>query len=284
MPLLAQPPKDTERRLKLFMYGEPGVGKTMAAIQFPNAYLIDAERGTEHYGDIIRDAGSAVLHTTSHSEVVDQLRALLSEDHEYRTLVIDPVTTIYSELLDECEQKVGGNNARHFGEAQKHMKRIVNLLTSLDMNIVVTAHAKPDYGPNLTRLRTTFDAWRRLPYVFDVMVHLVRRGKDRLANVEKSRIPTFPDGDTFPWSYDAIKERFDQATLERGATSVALATEQQVAHISRLLKQLSPERIDALKIDRWFAKAGVSDWSDMPFEVIAKCISRLEQEVLHGAA
>ena len=119
-----------QRRLKLFMYGEPGVGKTIAAVQFPHSYIIDGERGTDHYGSIIRASNSVVLQTTSHNEVIDQLRALLSEDHPYRTLVIDPISTIYSDLLDECEHKVGDSNARHFGEAQKHMKRVANLMTA----------------------------------------------------------------------------------------------------------------------------------------------------------
>jgi hypothetical protein len=284
MPLTAQPPEHIEPRLKLFMYGEPGVGKTMAAIQFPNSYIIDAERGTDHYADVIRKSGSVVLQTTSHNEVVDQLRALLSEKHEYKTLVIDPISTIYSELLDQCEKKVGEQNARHFGEAQKHMKRIANLLTALDMNIVVTAHAKPEYGPNLIRLGMTFDGWRRLPYVFDVVVHLVRDGQRRMARVEKSRIPSFPDADYFEWNYDAVRQRYDAAVLERSPAAVALAEPDQVRRVQQLLAQLSPERLETLKVDRWFSKAGVSDWTDMPAEVIEKCISRLEQEVLRPAA
>ena len=117
MPLLAQPPEELQTRLKLFMYGEPGVGKTMAAIQFPYSYIIDGERGTDHYGEVIKQSHSVVFKTTSPSDVIDQVRALLSEEHPYRTLVIDPISTIYSDLLDQCEQRVGDQNARHFGEA-----------------------------------------------------------------------------------------------------------------------------------------------------------------------
>jgi flagellar biosynthesis GTPase FlhF len=46
MALRAKKPEAVEKRLKLFMYGPAGVGKTTAAIQFPNAYIIDCEKGT----------------------------------------------------------------------------------------------------------------------------------------------------------------------------------------------------------------------------------------------
>jgi len=39
--LKAIKPEAVEKRLKLFVYGESGVGKTTASIQFPNSYIID---------------------------------------------------------------------------------------------------------------------------------------------------------------------------------------------------------------------------------------------------
>jgi len=44
--LRARKPEAVVKRLKMFMFGPAGVGKTTAAIQFPNSYIIDAERGT----------------------------------------------------------------------------------------------------------------------------------------------------------------------------------------------------------------------------------------------
>ena len=49
MALRARKPEAVQKRLKLFMFGPAGVGKTTAAIQFPNSYIIDCERGTENY-------------------------------------------------------------------------------------------------------------------------------------------------------------------------------------------------------------------------------------------
>src|SRR5215216_283410 len=88
--LRARKPDAVTKRLKLFMFGPAGVGKTTAAIQFPNSYVIDCERGTENYDKLITDSGSAVFQTTDIQEVIAEVKSLLTEKHNYRTLVIDP--------------------------------------------------------------------------------------------------------------------------------------------------------------------------------------------------
>src|SRR6476659_1734832 len=91
--LRARKPEAVTKRLKLFMFGPAGVGKTTAAIQFPNSYVIDCERGTENYDKLITASGSAVYQTNDMNEVLQEVKSLLTEKHEYRTLVIDPITT-----------------------------------------------------------------------------------------------------------------------------------------------------------------------------------------------
>ena len=199
------------------MFGPAGVGKTTAAIQFPNSYIIDCETGTENYDKLITDSGSVVFQTTDITEVIAEVKSLLTEKHDYRTLVIDPITTIYNDLLEKCEHKVGTDFGRHYGEANKTMKRLANLIMALDMNVVVTAHAKTEYGENLAKLGYTFDGWRQLDYWFDLVVELGKKGKKRFAKVTKTRVESFPDEDVFEWSYDAIKKRYDVAMLEKEA-------------------------------------------------------------------
>jgi len=267
--LRARKPEAVTKRLKLFMFGPAGVGKTTAAIQFPNSYIIDCEKGAENYDKLITASGSAVFQTTDMHEVVQEVKALLSTRHDFRTLVIDPITTVYNDLLEKCEAKVGTDFGRHYGEANKTMKRLANLIMALDMNVVVTAHAKAEYGENLRKLGYTFDGWRQLDYWFDLVVELGKKGKKRIARVTKTRIDSFPDEDVFEWSYDAIKKRYDIAMLEKEATAVQLASPEQVREIKELLNIV---RLPEGLVDKWFAKAGVDLWEDMPTEVIGKCI------------
>jgi len=94
--LRAVSPNDTEpSKPKILIYGKPGVGKTWSAIDFPNVYYIDSEGGAnlKHYIDKLRksngvylgpDQGGADMET-----IIEQIQALATEDHTYKTLVID---------------------------------------------------------------------------------------------------------------------------------------------------------------------------------------------------
>ncbi len=170
--LRAKKPEAVTKRLKLFMFGPAGVGKTTAAIQFPNSYIIDCEKGAENYDKLITASNSVVFQTTDINEVIQEVKALLTEKHDFRTLVIDPITTIYNDLLEKCELQVGSDFGRHYGAANKVMKRLANLIMALDMNVVITAHAKKEYGPNLAVIGHTFDGWKQLDYWFDLVVEL----------------------------------------------------------------------------------------------------------------
>jgi hypothetical protein len=278
MALRAKRPETVTKRLKLFLFGPAGVGKTTAAIQFPNSYIIDCERGAENYDKAINASGSMLFQTTNAMEVVSEVKALLTEKHTFRTVVIDPITAIYGDLLDQAEAKVGSDFGRHYGEANKTMKRLTNLLMALDMNVIMTAHAKTEYGPKLEKIGITFDGWKRLDYLFDLVLRLERRGKERVATVVKTRLEQFPDDDCFPWSYTAVRERMG-GIIEREATAVVLASPEQVREIKRLLDVV---KVADGTIEKWFSKAGVEAWEDMPAKAIAGCIEWVGKQLQNG--
>jgi hypothetical protein len=279
--LRARKPEAVAKRLKLFMYGPAGVGKTTAAIQFPHSYIIDCERGSENYDKLITASGSAVFQTTDMHEVISEVKSLLTEKHDFRTLVIDPITPVYNDLLEKCELKVGADFGRHYAAANKEMKRLANLILALDMNVIITAHAKKEYGDNLRVLGQTFDGWRQLDYWFDLVVELGKKGKKRFGRVVKTRLESFPDEDVFEWSYDAIKQRYDTDILEKQATALKLATPMQVKQLTELLAIV---RLPEGTTDKWLAKAGVEDWEDMPADAISKCIEYVKNRLPTNAA
>jgi hypothetical protein len=150
---------------------------------------------------------------------------------------------------------------------------------ALDMNVVVTAHAKAEYGQNLSKIGYTFDGWRQLDYWFDLVIELGKKGKKRFAKVTKTRVDSFPDEDVFEWSYEAVKKRYDISMLEKQATAVELAAPEQVREVKELLNIV---RLPEGTTDKWFAKAGVDVWEDMPAETIAKCIEFVKNRLPGG--
>ncbi len=289
MALRAKKPEAIQKRLKALFYGTAGVGKTTAAIQFPSPYLIDTEKGAENdqYVKLIQKSGGAVFQTCDFDELIKEVIALLTEKHDYKTLVIDPLTTLYHDLLDKsAKERISDKDpdgtafGGHYGAANKKMKQLLNLLLRLDMNVIITSHAKNEYGANLAVLGQTFDCYKKLDYLFDLVFEIQKRGNSRVGLIKKSRIESFPDGEQFPFSYEDIAKRYGKEILEKDAAPETLATPEQITEVNRL--------IDLFKVpeetwQKWLDKAQANNFDEMNENTITKIIDHLQSKV-KGAA
>jgi len=75
----------------------------MVPIQLPNSYIIDCERGSENYDKLITASGSAVFQSVDIHDVVQEVKSLLTENRDFRTPVIDPITPLYNDLLENAD-------------------------------------------------------------------------------------------------------------------------------------------------------------------------------------
>lgn len=276
-------PSAVEKRLKALFYGGAGVGKTTCALQFPRPYVIDTEKGAENesYVKLMEKAGGALFQTSDFDELMHEVKALLTENHEYKTLVIDPLTTLYNDLLDKSAAKHGTEFGKHYGEANKKMKHLLNLLLRLDMNVIITSHAKNEYGQNLSVLGQTYDCYKKLDYLFDLVFEIQKKGKERIGIVKKSRIESFGDGETFPFSYDEIADRYGRKILERDAVAEVLATPEQVSDLTRKIDLL---KIDPAIVQKWLDKCNAETFEEMATDKIQKCIDLLDSKIKGEAA
>jgi hypothetical protein len=288
MALRGVKPDKVTKRLKALFYGGAGVGKTTAAIQFPRPYLIDTERGAtnDSYVEKLQKAGGAYFFTADFDDMLQEVTALLCEDHEYRTVIIDPLTVVYNDLLDKsakalatAEDPSGTSFGRHKALADRKVKHLLNLLTRLDMNVIITAHAKVMWGDGMKNLGNTFDCYAKLDYLFDLAFEVQNRGKaNRVAVVKKTRHDAFPEGDVFPFSYDEIATRYGREVLEAKAKAVQLASDGEVAHLRSLVETL---RLPADVTDKWLDKAKAESFHEMTSEQIRAaiqwCVSRVEK-------
>lgn len=276
--LKAVAPKAVEKRLKALFYGAAGVGKTTACIQFPKPYLIDTEKGggNDQYIKLLEKSGGVILQTSDFDEILNEVKTLLTEQHEYKTLIIDPLTTVYNNLLDSSAEKVGTEFGRHYTDANKYIKRLINLLLRLDMNILITAHAKNEYGDNMKVLGQTFDCQKKLDYIFDLVIEVQKRGRERVGVVKKTRISNFNEMESFPFAYSEFAEKYGREILERDAIAQELATPDQVAELNRLVALL---KIDADVTTKWLEKAQASTFDEMERSQVNACIAALSKKL-----
>jgi len=290
MALKGKVPEVKEKRLKLFLYGGAGIGKTTAAIQFPKAYIIDTEKGSDHYGETIKKSVSAVFQSSNSDEIREELVQLLTTKHEYRTLIIDAITPIYNHIQEKWTRVFTKNaksekdaetqdfGMRYWGKVKSEFKSLQRILLSLDMNVIVTAHQKDVYGAGFSKLGVTFDSMKGDDYLYDLIFRLDKRGGIRTAITEKERAEIdkqkFPE--EFPWSYENFCKYYGKEIIEKEATPIVMATIQQIQKLKGLLEIV---KVDDDTQSKWLNKADVDDWSEMTGDQIQKCIDFLDKKL-----
>lgn len=269
--------EEVPQRMKAFFYGAAGVGKSTAAIQFPKPYWIDTEGSSDkkRYKSLLDAAGGVVFQTQDFDELIKEVKELLTVKHPYKTLVIDSLTILYNDLVDKAEKKVGTKYGRSFMEANKHVKHLMNLLLRLDMNVIITSHAKDKYGDEMAVIGQTFDCYKKLDYLFDLVFEVQKRGDKRVAIVRKTRLDEFPDGETFDFSYTEFEKRGGVDMFQKEATVEKLASKEQVNRL-RYLIDLYKEPEET--VEKWKKKAKVDSLDEMNEQVILKCIEYMEKK------
>jgi hypothetical protein len=76
------------RHIFALLYGTDGVGKSAVCSHAPNPIFVGAEKGTEQL-DVARFPQTETI-----AELLDQLRALQTEKHEFNTVVLDSLDWI----------------------------------------------------------------------------------------------------------------------------------------------------------------------------------------------
>jgi hypothetical protein len=246
--LRGQPAVNIRKRVKAFFYGDAGTGKTTCAINFPKPYYIDTERGSEHsqYIETLKTNGGVVFQTRDYDDLYKEVRALASERHPFETIVIDPITPIYNNLVDAYGQKVGTAHGRHYGEANKAFERLIDLLLRVDMNVIITAHGKKEYGSDLAVHSTTFDGYKKLSYIFDLVIESKTIGKNYIGVVKKSRISTIPTNEEVAFNYKAISELYGKDILNGEAIPLISVVEDPESYKDELLKIITPTDLNTV--------------------------------------
>lgn len=232
------------KRLKLLLWGDSGTGKTTLALQFPKPVVIDLEGSSDLYGDkFVFD----VLRANDPDDVMKSIDWLLTNKHDYSTLVIDPIT-IYWESLQKkwsdifLKRNKGGKGHRfEFYDLQvrdwmtikAEFKEFIRKIKSLDMNIIITAREKAKYKDSgfMVADGETFDGEKSLQYEFDTVVRCFKDAKGNFTGMTvKDRNEKLPA--TFALDYALFSDLFNADKLSRPAITIEPATKDQVAWLT----------------------------------------------------
>jgi hypothetical protein len=274
-------------KTKVLIFGKSGVGKTWFALTFPAPYYIDTEGGADgrHYQARLSEAGGAYMGPEDGSldfgTVIEQMQALATEKHDFRTLIVDSITKLYQTAISNEAERLGDKDA--FGASKKpaiaFMRRMVNWATKLDMNVIFVAHEVAEWGlinGQRQEIGQAPDAWDKLIYELDLTLRAEKRGPSRVAVVRKSRLLGFPDADQFPLEFADYAERYGKDAIEGDVATITLATPEQLGEIARLLETVKVTDAEREKV---LGKAGAETWAELTTDQAASVVTWLRKKI-----
>lgn len=275
-------------KAKILIFGDAGVGKTFASLDFPAPYYFDVEGGASQsqYTDKLKASGGMYVGfeqgSQDFNDVLDQVKGLATEKHGFKTVIFDSISKLYNlEIARENERLIGAGKKDEFGlskkPAVKYMQRLVSWLQRMDMNCLIIAHGKADWGKDektgeRSEIGKTFDSWDKLSYELDLTLEIFKQGPNRLARVRKTRLAGFKDGEVFPWSYAEFSKRYGEKEITDEAKTITLPTEEMLTSLYGLMHQKKTSETD---IEKWLNAAKVSSFEEMDAEKVTKLIAHL---------
>jgi len=165
MSILSSIAKPDDRSIICTITGDAGLGKTSLASTFPKPIFIRAEDGLQAIPTATRPDAFPLLSNVD--MLWEQLTALIKEDHDYKTLVVDSVTqldTLFTNHIVDTDPKkprtiaqaLGGYGAGFQALSSLHgrVRKAAGILNEAKrMNIVFIAHSEtetielPDQDP-----------------------------------------------------------------------------------------------------------------------------------------
>src|SRR5690625_2983140 len=153
MSVLSTIKKPADRQAIVTILGDSGLGKTSLACTFPQPIVIRAEDGLSAIPAEQRPDAFPVIQSVD--DVWDQLMALIKEEHEYKTVIIDSVTALERLFIQHVmesdpktpssiNQALGGYGAGVAAVATMHqrVRKACGMLNERkNMHVVFVAHA-----------------------------------------------------------------------------------------------------------------------------------------------
>lgn len=227
MSILQQATKPADRAVIATITGDAGVGKTRLAATFPKPVFIRSEDGMQSIPASERPDALPVV--TGPDGLWEQFTALINEEHDYQTVVLDSVTALERMFISNVvetdpkmpksiNQALGGYGAGLQAVAAMHqrVRKAAGMLNAKGIHVVFIAHAdtttvEPPDGDPYTRYDLRLGKRSVAPYVDDVDLvgylkletHTMGDGEKKKAISDGTRILT-----TYTTAANVSKNRY----------------------------------------------------------------------------
>jgi len=161
------------------IYGQPGVGKTTAALSMPNPILIDCERGIGRVNGALRTDFSEI-------ESIDEFN--LAELAGYDTIVFDTLGVLlelFDKKIKESNPKLvksdGALSLQGYGARKLMFKQFISALRASGKNVLFLAHVAEQKDGDISKFRpyATGSSINDLENDLDFMGYMEMRGGKR---------------------------------------------------------------------------------------------------------
>ncbi len=268
---------------KFMLSGESGTGKTTFALEFPKPILVDSEKGATRiqYQSKLKKSGGMYFGqeegSQNFTEVIKLVKDLSTENHDYKTLIIDSFSYLYMLEAASAEALGGSEFGRDKKMANIPTRQLITALEHCDMNVILICHSKVKWekkGKDIIESGTTFDGFDKLEYILDLWCEILRGGKTFV--VKKSRIESFQPLSSHPLSYDKFAELYGKDVIEKDPTPVVLANSAQLIQMGKLIETLNISQEQQAKV---LDKFGVDSFAELTEDQIQKCIEPLQKKI-----
>ena len=275
-----EPEVKKNTRAKILISGNAGTGKSYFSLQLPNVYYIDSEKSAEReqYQELLKKSNGIYMGqeegASDFNEIIKEFKALSTEKHSYKTVVLDSLSHTYNQAAAEAEMSVGNAFGADRKAANKPTRQLLRWIDKMDLNVILIAHSKADWANRDKEGQpgTTYDAYEKVSYALDLWLELV--GKEFV--VRKSRIDSFPEGLTFGRDYKNFAELFGADLINKEVSPIVLANGEDVKTAIKLVKGLN---MDEGEINKLFKAANVDEFEEMTQTQITSCNKFLQTKV-----
>lgn len=169
-----------KKYLKVALFGKGGTGKTRFALSFPKVAIIDAEHSTDPYRG---KYDFKVLYLNHWKQLQTPLDWIRKNAGAFETLVIDPMTVFYQDLINELVEYGKNRSGKEvmsrdlWGIEKRRWAAALNQLTDLPCHVILNFRERDVYeeatdksGQEVLKKTGEFqlDADKQTEYIFDL--------------------------------------------------------------------------------------------------------------------